>query len=636
MFIRPPAVSAAPNAPSLLSPLAVLAVLGGAAACLAASPAPAVTVPEPGRVLATLRPKHPRLVLTDRRLAELKRLAETDELLARSVRDVNRLADRLARRPVLVRKLVGPRLLSVSRDCLARMYAFGLAWRWNGNERYFRKALENLRAVCRFTDWNPKHFLDTAEMSHAVAIGYDWFYEKLGEADRRLIREGLIELGMKPGLTVYSRGGWWTATRFNWNQVCNMGLVIGSLAIADTDPQYAEKIIPAALKSLPRALATYAPDGAWPEGPGYWGYATRYTVCGLAAMQTALGRDFGLGEIPGLSQAGWFPIYLTGPTGMYFNFADTSGHGRRRNIPALFWLARRYRQPLLAGVEREMIARRGAEPRDVIWYVPPAKGPLPRPPTAKLFRGPVEVAVFRAAWGDPNALFAAVKAGYNQVNHGHLDLGSFEMDALGVRWARELGSDNYNLPAYWARGRGGQRWKYYRLGSRSHSVPLLDDRNQDPYAKARIVKFRGPGDDGLAVVDFTSAYKPLASKALRGLRMIRGRAVLVQDELTITAACRAAWAMTTDARIATAGREATLTLDGRSLTARILAPDGASFSVESAEQKPPQATNKSVRRLMIRTPADKGLLRFAVLLSPRWPDGKVVRSTDVVPLDEWK
>ncbi|MGH7945950.1 MAG: hypothetical protein ACREH8_23950 [Opitutaceae bacterium] len=41
------------------------------------------------------------------------------------------------------------------------------------------------------------------------------------------------------------------------------------------------------------------------------------------------------------------------------------------------------------------------------------------------------------------------KAGRNTVNHAHLDLGTFTFDAGGVRWAGDLGRDDYNLPGYW-------------------------------------------------------------------------------------------------------------------------------------------------------------------------------------------
>ena len=36
------------------------------------------------------------------------------------------------------------------------------------------------------------------------------------------------------------------------------------------------------------------------------------------------------------------------------------------------------------------------------------------------------------------------------------NLGNFELDALGVRWVRDLGADNYNLPGYWDKKRGGK------------------------------------------------------------------------------------------------------------------------------------------------------------------------------------
>jgi len=51
---------------------------------------------------------------------------------------------------------------------LRRVYALALAYRWTGQEKYARKAAENMLTVCAFKDWNPSHFLDTAEMSHAV------------------------------------------------------------------------------------------------------------------------------------------------------------------------------------------------------------------------------------------------------------------------------------------------------------------------------------------------------------------------------------------------------------------------------------------------------------------------------------
>lgn len=594
----------------------------------------------PGKnVLAGLAKGHPRLLLNNDRLTELKKIHARDKRLQKIVADVLATADEQLRRRALTYDKRGPRLLRVSRKMVSRAYALGLAWRWTGRKKYLDKAVENLLAVCAFKDWNPSHFLDTAEMSHAVGIGYDWLYEGLDDATRKKIRNSLIELGLKPGLDCYAgrgRYGWWRNSHHNWNQVCNSGLVVGALAIAQTHPQYAEKIIPSAVKSLPLALKSYAPHGAWPEGPGYWGYATRYTVYGLAAMTTALGNDFGLSEIPGLSKAGDFPIYATAPTGYYLNYADSGERARRRPLPSLFWLGRRYKQQFLIDAEHMVLARHGADARHVIWYVP-ASGKKVRPDLDKLFRGPVELALFRSAWHDPQAVFVGVKAGYNQVNHGHLDVGNFEMDALGVRWARDLGSDNYNLPGYWGSSTRSKRWTYYRLASSSHNIPLLGGSNQDVNARTKILKYHSSKEGGFAIVDLTSAYKAFSKKTLRGVALTAGRrAVLVQDEFDIPKPCQVAWGMTTDAEIDVhKSGQATLTIGGKRLVARILAPDGAQFTVESAEQKPPQRTNRGVRRLMLRLENRQGKVRVAIVLVPAADADASARTIKVEPLSKW-
>lgn len=586
--------------------------------------------------LKTLNKAHPRLILTEKRLAELKELMKRDPLLKKCYKDVLKQADEYCTKPPLVYRIPdGIRLLSVSRACVSRIYALGLAWRLTGDEKYAVKAKENLLAVCAFKDWNPPHFLDTAEMSHAVGVGYDWLFDYLDAESRAKIRAGLITNGLKPGLTRYKgKGAWQVTSHFNWNQVCNGGLIVGALAIAETDPKYAEVIIPGAVKFLPNALSTYAPDGAWPEGPGYWNYATSYTVYALAALDTALGDDFGLSKMKGLSEAGLFPIYTSGPTRLYFNFADVGSNSRRRKIPCMFWLASRYDKPFLAAAEREMLSKYSASPQDFIWYVPPAKAPAPS--LDKYFRGPVEVAVFRSAWSDPNALFLAVKAGFNQVNHGHLDLGTFVIDALGTRWARDLGSENYNLPGYWNQGKDAKRWTYYRLTSFSHNVPVLGGKNQDVHAETKITKFKTTPARGFAVLDLTSAYKDFAGKVTRGVAITAGRkAVLVQDEFEIDKPCEIAWGMTTDAAITVAKDRAVLTIGEKKMTVQILSPAGAAFTVESAEQKPPLRPNKGVKRLMIRLKEQKGDVRITVFFTPDWPDGKSVKPAVIKPLKQW-
>jgi len=607
-------------------------------------------VVEPATVLSTLDANHPRLLLKDKDMERLKEQYTKDEVLQKCLRDVLKKADGYVQKPVISydKNSDGPFMQPVSRECLRRIYALGLAWRWTGDEKYAKKAKEDLLAVSAFKDWNPPHFLDVAEMSHAVGIGYDWFFHYFDEQRREQIKSGLIKNAMKVGVAAYTGRGirhgedgrasdWWAKSWCNWNQVCNSGLMIGALAIAETEPEYARSIVVSAVASLPNALRMYGPDGAWPEGPGYWAVATRYTAYGLSALDTALGREFGLSKITGMSEAALFPIYTAGPTGLFLNFADSAEESLRRPMPWLFWLARTYNNPLFAEAEHTVLADYDASAEHIIWYRA-SSGAKPYPKSLdRYFRGPVEVAVFRSAWNDPEALFVGVKAGYNQVSHGHLDLGQFWVDALGVRWVRDLGSEDYLLPGYWRKGKAGKRWSYYRLSSFSHNVPVLGGENQDVFAKTKFIRFSSEKSSAMVLVDVTNAYKKFASKVIRGIAIVENRrAVLVQDEFEIKKRCELAWGMTTDAEITIRGKNAALlTLNGKALVAQILCPGDAEFVVESAEQKPPLAPNTGVKRLMVRLQGAKGSVRIAIVLSPVWKDEKVVKAVEIKPLSQW-
>ena len=575
-------------------------------------------------VLATLRPGHPRLLLTDERLAEIQQQRPIDPLLAKVLADCLARAERALREPPLQYQKTGPRLLAVSHHCLNRVYDLGLAYRLTREPRFAQAVQDLLLTVCAFPDWNPTHFLDTAEMAHAVAIGYDWCYAALTPEVRATVRAGLIRLGLVPGTAAVSgsRTAWWLRSPFNWNLVCNGGLVIATLALAETDPIYAQRIVPAARRSLPLALATYDPDGAWPEGPGYWDYATRYAVFALAALDTALGVRAGLGDNDGLRRTGWFALAATGPTGLLAAYADINERAARKGWPTLFWLAERFGQPGLAAAERAWLRDHEAEPLHALWYRPEPGGPgaaVAPTPLSRQFRGLVPLAFLRGGAG-PDALWVVLKAGDNTVAHGHLDLGGFECDALGVRWARDLGSDDYDLPGYFDARPGGRRWNWYRTGSHSHSVLRVDDADQAVTARARLQTFRPGPATPAAVVAIDGAFPGVVTRQQRGLRLIGdGTALLVQDELTLTRAATVIWAMTTDAEVQLQDGTAQLSLAGRQLVARLLAPDPIAWTVAPATQVPPQNPNAGVRQLLATTHAGPGPVRIAVLLAPIRP-----------------
>jgi hypothetical protein len=561
--------------------------------------------------LDSLRPSHPRLIALDDDIARVKAVLARDAFAREVHARLAASARKIEAEPPVVYRIVGPRLLEQSRRALERIYTLAFLYRLDGDRRYFDRALKELRAAAAFRDWNPSHFLDTAEMTHAFAIGYDWLYHALSPQDREWIRAAIVAKGIEPALGIYENRRSWTLVTHNWNQVCNGGITLGALAIAEDEPSRAERVLRSAVESIPRAMNSYAPDGGWNEGPGYWAYATRYTVAFLAGLETALGTDFGLSRSEGFDRAGRFRVDFSSPSGKTFNYADA---GDAVGLaPAMFWLARRFNEPVYAWHHMDLLkAAKSAHPTDLVWWPDSTTSPAEAGwPLDRVYEG-VQTAFLRGSWTDPDAVWVAIKGGDNKANHSHLDLGAFVLDAWRTRWATDLGPDDYNLPHFF----GKLRWTYYRLRTESHNTVLVGGENQDPSAAAPIVARDFQPSRASVTIDLTAAYPGRLSRHLRTLTLEDRRRVLVRDDLEAHAPVEMLWGMLTEAEVSLEGENATLSRNRRTLKAAILSPKGAKFDVVSATPPKPQRQNEGVRKLVVRLPAATRAALIEVALSP--------------------
>ena len=524
-------------------------------------------------------------------------------------------------------------MLGSARQAVDRIYKLGLVHRVEGDERFARRAAEVLLHACRQDSWNPGHFLDTAELTHAIGIGYDWFYKDLTPEQRTIIRNGICQKGLTPGLhflestlpvVVRYKYFNWARANHNWNQVCNGGMTIGALAVADEAPELARRVLSKSLRSIRLAMKEFAPDGGWAEGPGYWSYATRYNVYFLAALETAIGPDAiqPYLQMPGFDKTGEFQIHAVGPTGLTFNFADA--HERPGPVAQMFWLARKFERPVYAGHADRFSS---SSPQEILWYTSAQTGPRRAKLSLDAYFRHVQVVFLRSAWEDDDAVYVGFKGGSNLANHGHFDLGSFVLDADGRRWALDLGRDDYALPGYFFHGKK----TYYRLKTEGHNTLLLDGKNQRVNARAPIVAFRSRKDRAFAVADLSQAYGGAARQVRRGIGLLKRRDVLVQDELSLKAATDVVWQMHTRAKITLKGQAAVLRQGAKTLRASILTPEDAVFEVQSANPPPPQGQQPDVSKLVVRLKLPPGESRLAVLLSPR----DRPRTHKLKPLSEW-
>ena len=587
--------------------------------------------------LAGLKTGHPRLLISASDWNALRERQANDPELARVVQRIETDAKSLLHEPPLVYKKEGRRLLDISRQALQRTMLWSFTFHLTGDHVFAERAKDELLNLAAFTDWNPSHFLDVAEMTAAMAIGYDWLYDELDAESRSVIRRAIVEKGLLPGSDTSAGRNGWHRVENNWNQVCFGGLTLGALAVGDEEPVAARNLLKLARIGIAAGLRPYAPDGVYPEGPGYWGYGTMYQVLMLAALESALGTEWNLDASPGFLQSATAQLELTGPFGKPFNFFDCGDSTELQ--PAIFWFAKRLHQPDLLRFQQVplAIALRRSVDKEVAyhenrlftmialwWSGQPGRENARELPLAWHGEGRNPVGVFRTSWSDTNALFLAFKGGSASLSHGHMDAGSFVLDADGVRWAVDLGRQDYlsleskgiNL---WSYRQDSDRWRVYRLNNFSHNTLTIGGQLHRVSGAARIAEFHD-GENLSATLDLSPVFAGQAKGVTRRFELGADRRVRIEDELGgVTPGTDVRWAMVTHANVKLDGAHATLRQSGKVLHATLLSPAGAGFTVISAD--PPDdgfnAPNPNTRILVVNVKApESGDIKLGVALQP--------------------
>jgi hypothetical protein len=492
-------------------------------------------------ILSGLHKTHPRLLLRKGEengiLSSIKKHQEWRGIHQQILAE----CDKIIELPPVERIKIGRRLLDKSRECLRRMFQLSYAYRTTKDEKYLRRAEKEMLAVAAFEDWNPSHFLDVAEMTMAIAIGYDWLYDGLSAESRNMIREAIKKKGIEPSFD--NKNNSWLRAHHNWNQVCNAGMTFGALAIAEDEPELASRVIVRAVESIPKAMVTsYQPDGAYPEGFGYWDYGTSFNVLFLSACEKALGTDFGLSQSPGFLKTAAFVENMVGPTGMAHNWGDS---GLKSGLtPAIFWFAAKNGDPSVLNGQKKFLqasstsfVRNRLLPAVLIWGTQ-INLAVVKAPAKRIWVGQGEspVALMRSAWNDPNALFVGFKAGSPSVNHAHMDIGSFVLDANGERWAMDFGAQDYNsLEAkgvdLWNRAQNSQRWEVFRLNNLAHNTLTFDGQLQQVKGYARVDSWSDKDGQMNVISDLSKMYAGQVADAKRGIALGADKTVLVRDEI---------------------------------------------------------------------------------------------------------
>jgi hypothetical protein len=351
----------------------------------------------------------------------------------------------------------------------------------------------------------------------------------------------------------------------------------------------------------------------------YWEYGTTYHLMLVEALRSATGSSGVLTGNPAFLQSAAIVNLLTGPSGDFFNYGDSVR--QRRFMPAMYWFARETRRPDIVATEHatlrtlpnDSIVRSDNTPFPnrflalALLWMPAGPAPVPvAPPASWSTQGPSPLVIFRQGSG-PDSLYAGMKGGRARISHGHMDTGSFILEAGGVRWTTDLGMPSYHeLEKAGVDLFGKDRWAVYALGPHSHSIPLIDDARPDEEATATLKAFSAA--DQSAVLDLGPLYAKQATRLRRGLRVASPTAILLRDEFEgVTPGARYRFTWMTHAAVETDATGVTLRKGGRTLRLAVVADAPFEIVNEDASQPPSSydARQPGLRRVSILVTAGK-------------------------------
>ena len=540
---------------------------------------------------AKLHPGHPRLLLRQADWDAISRDRKAGLIPGELVTGIHRSAAAMLEEKPCKREMEGRRLLGVSREVAERTVHLAFAHRTGGPAGCARRAIEEMMAASSFTDWNPSHFLDVAEMTGGLAVGYDWLIDEMTRAERETVAKAILTKGLQPALALARKNTGFTRMHNNWNQVCWGGILLGAFAIGEEQPEVLSELLAKARETMSAGLSPLEPDGVYPEGPGYWGYGSMYQVLTIEVLRSALGDDEGLARNPAWLASADFYLHAAGPDGSYHNFADC-GAGRAGS-PVMVWMAREKKNAGYLTHEKRNLAARVSgksklgiwEPLVARWWATAAAMDSQPLPLHWHGRGENPVAYWRSSWEDPDGVYLAIKAGGAPVSHGHMDAGAFILDAMGVRWAHELGAEPYHRVenmgvVLWNFQQDSDRWKLFRLNHHGHNTLVAGGQ---PHRSNELAKMVRAGGDG-ALIDFAGVLGPACKRASREVKWSEKQVVL-EDVVSANApGTEIRWAMNTRAAATVDGKRVTLRQNGKTLYLDFELPEAGTLGVESIEQ----------------------------------------------------
>lgn len=595
-------------------------------------PAAKFKVPSANDYLSGIAKVRPRLIQNAAGWAAIKNQITQDPALTKLMATLKASGEDLLKDPELNR-INGEGDSGEGARAIYRMALLAALHFGDGDLKWKDRAARELTLLCdktNFRDWHPTDAGAVADMVIAVTLGYDWFRDGLNATQAAAIRAFLRQKGVDALIahlqdkpvppTAFATAPEGreanpeapaakdTAPVTRQKMRIASALMLNAIGFVDEDPKLAKDSANAAAKVFGDGLLRFAPAGIWPEGIEAGDAVIDYAAMVIQSLRSSSGKDFGLSMLEGIPQFALARLHLYGPTGQPFHLrADAAGDGLRPWITT--WLAGLHGNPGIpafdAGDRMAVDTAYFSGVGHYLYYH--AQAATNGTPEAFDFATPGGLAAtVRSGWGGDD-LYIAIKGGDNRDPHAQLDIGTFVLDAGGIRWGQELGVEHgFDSGVALAPEDRRKRYDHFLEGTRGQNTLTFSGANQDLDARASVLVTQSTPDTGLAILDMTQAYSKDASQVHRGIRVVRGASpyLVIQDDLTVKKTQPLIWSMQTrDLDITVDGPTATLKQGDRQLIATLVSPKGATFSVE---QPPPPLDPENGRKLGKASPDVEG------------------------------
>ena len=539
-------------------------------------------------------------------------------------------------------------------ECLDVIATCALVYNVEGDAKFAERAWAEADAFIQLPHWGTYQYIDNNFPVYALALCYDWLYDWMDQAKRDAITTALMEKHFNKMYDMFQPGAkskYTSFEQFYWNTnnhalLDNTATFSAAMAIADVEPEKATYVMQATFENMKGVVENWYPDGMWYESLGYWGYTGVFMARWIHAMRSALGTDYGIGDLECIKSIGHSPVY--GSSSKYQFVVNDGTTESARPMGYTYMLA------LINGddaFEKYTLENSGGyDPFACLMFdetTDYSKVEISDFARDKFFRNYDQV-TFRDTWDGDQSFFAGMHVQDAGVTHGVMNSGSLALEALGHIWITNPGHDSYGLTGYWSSAQNGQRWRYYFSRAEANSCLVIDpqeDGGQRVLPGDTIDKYKSNDGGAFAISDLTNTYVETAESYKRGVRFDDNRTKFTsQDEVKLYKE-QEVYAFYNiykcNATISEDGKSVTLSKGNRKVNVQIISDAPFELSIMSANPLPtsPQESGNRIlrdfKRIAVHYPSVKEFNQ-KVVFTPYITEEEIgVVDQTITPMDEW-